>query len=179
MDSTAAFVAAFAVTAAGGVAAHFAVRAGAAPIRAQRVPDGAAWREIHQRRAETYAEFAAPADQIGNILETWPVLSPATRQSQRETARKHLQTLERRHGLVMLDGGPDVQAAAQQLLDECARLVHGLDLDAPTDPLGAAPRRLTMPFLRACREYLEAESERHFGLRRPTGRSLFARLSTR
>lgn len=79
----------------------------------------------------------------------------------------------------MLDGGPDVKAAAQQLLDECARLVHGLDLDASTGPLDTAPRGLTMPFLHACREYLETESERHFGLRRTAGRSLFARLSTR
>ncbi|MFI7415300.1 hypothetical protein ACIBU0_42370 [Streptomyces sp. NPDC049627] len=175
MDATTAFVAAFAVTAAGGVAARFLVRAGAAP--AQPVPDGSAWRQTHQRRAATYAEFAEPADQISHILETWPALPPAARQPQRVAAYEHLQTLGHRHGAVLLDGGPHVQAAAQQLRDECERLVRGLDLHAPPGPVDESVRGLSMPFLRACREYLDAESERHFGLRRPAGRSLFARLA--
>ncbi|MFJ4084947.1 hypothetical protein ACIP2Z_39140 [Streptomyces iakyrus] len=177
MDATTAFVAAFAVTAAGAVAAHFLVRAGAAPTRAVRVPDGAAWRQTHQRRAAVYAEFVEPADQIGHILETWPALPPAARQPQRQAAYEHLQTLAHRQGAVLLDGGPDVQTAAQQLRDECERLVRSLDLYAPPGPVDETVRGLSLPFLRACREYLDAESERHFGLRRPAGRTLFARLA--
>lgn len=179
MDALTAFVVAFAVTAAGGAAAHFLVRASATAAREQRAPDGAAWRETHRRRAETFAGFVEPAEQIGYILKTWPVLSPKARRPQREAAREHLRTLERRQGLVALDSGPDVQAAAQQLLDACTRLVHGLDVDAPPGPADTTRRRLTMPFLDACREYLDAESEQYFGLRRPAGRSLFARLWTR
>ncbi|MFK0159044.1 hypothetical protein ACIQVK_44120 [Streptomyces sp. NPDC090493] len=175
MDATTAFVAAFAVTAAGGVAAHYLVRAGAAPTRAPRVPDGAAWRQTHQRRVETFTDFAEPADRIGYIVRTWPALPPRARQPQRVEAYEHLRTLEQRHGAVMLEGDPDVQAAAQQLVEECARLVRGLDFYAPPGPL-VPSLRLTQPFLAACREYLEAESERYFGLRRPAGSSLFARL---
>ncbi|MFD9395023.1 hypothetical protein ACFWBB_31125 [Streptomyces sp. NPDC060000] len=179
MDATTAFIAAFAVTAAGGAVAHFVVRAGATAAREQRVPDGAAWRQIHQRRAQSYAEFVEPVDQIGHILETWPALPPAARQPQRKAAYERLQTLGHRQGAVILDGGPDVQAAARQLVDACERLVRGLDLYAPPGPVDTSVHGLSMPFLTACREYLDAESERHFGLRRPTGRSLFARLSTR
>ncbi|MFD5856100.1 hypothetical protein [Streptomyces chartreusis] len=177
MDATTAFVAAFSVTAAGVVAARSLVRDGAAPARNPRVPDGTAWRQTHQRRKAMYAEFAEPADQIGDILETWPALPPAARQAQRQAAYEHLQTLGHRQGAVILDGGPDVQATAQQLRDECEQLVRRLDVYAPPGPVDETVRGLSLPFLRACREYLDAESERHFGLRRPAGRSLFARLA--
>ncbi|MFI9754307.1 hypothetical protein [Streptomyces collinus] len=65
--------------------------------------------------------------------------------------------------------------AAQQLLEDGRRLVDGLDVDeAPAEPA----LMLSMPFLRVARKYLEAEANRHLGLR-PAGRSLFGRLSTR
>ncbi|QFG13340.1 hypothetical protein SEA_GILGAMESH_148 [Streptomyces phage Gilgamesh] len=177
MDSTTAFVAALVAAAAGGAVGSLAVRR-STPHR-QPAADPAAWQRTHQRRAEAYAEFAEPAEQISHILETWPALSPASRQPQRKAAYEHLQTLGHRHDVVILDAGPDVRAAAQQLRDECDRLVRRLDLYAPPGPVDDSVRDLAMPFLRACREYLEAESDRHFGLRRPAGRSLFARLSTR
>ncbi|MFF8696185.1 hypothetical protein ACF08W_28640 [Streptomyces sp. NPDC015144] len=167
-----------AFTAVGAVATRFLMRVGAAPTRAPRVPGGAAWREIHQRRAAMYAEFVEPADQIGHILETWPALSPAAREPQRKTAYEHLQTLALRQGAVLLDGDQGgVVVAAQQLRDECERLVRHLDLYAPPGPVDESVRGLSLPFLRACREHLEAEFERHFGLRRPAGSSLFARLA--
>ncbi|GAA3887215.1 hypothetical protein ACWDWT_21495 [Streptomyces sp. NPDC003343] len=164
MDAIAAFAAALTVTAAGAAVVHYAVRAGASAVREQIAPDTEEWKRSHNRRRDTFAEFAAPAEQIGHILETWPALSPLARQPQRKAAYGHLKTLERRQGLILLEGGPDVRAAAQQLLDECTRLVRRLDPYAPPGPIDATPRGLAMPFLRACREYLEAESERHFGL---------------
>ncbi|MGX4695190.1 hypothetical protein [Streptomyces sp. JNUCC 63] len=57
------------------------------------------------------------------------------------------------------------------------RLVDVLTLDAPVGPASAAPM-LSPAFLVACREHLDAEAERHFGVR-SAWRSLFARLSTR
>ncbi|MGW4087049.1 hypothetical protein ACWEGS_28855 [Streptomyces sp. NPDC004822] len=175
MDATTAFVAALAVTAAAAVAARLLPRAGVA--RGQRVPNRTVWRQTHQRRTATYADFAEPADQIEHVLERWPALPPAARQSQRKAAYDHLQTLGHRQAAVILDGDPDVQTAAQQLRDECERLVRRLDLYAPPGPVDESVRGLSLPFLRACREYLDAESERHFGLRRPAGRSLFGRLA--
>jgi hypothetical protein len=86
--------------------------------------------------------------------------------------------LENRMGAVMAEGGPDLQTAALALVDQCAQYAHRpRHDDAESGP--AAPLKQTpMLFLMACREYLGAEAEQCFGLR-PTGRSLFARLSTR
>ncbi|MFH0179114.1 hypothetical protein [Streptomyces cacaoi] len=49
----------------------------------------------------------------------------------------------------------------------------------PPGPVVAAQRGLTAPLLRACREYLETESNWHFGLRPTAGRSLSGRLASR
>ncbi|MCG8971812.1 hypothetical protein [Streptomyces sp. CL12-4] len=177
MEPALAFVATFATAFAGGAVGSLAARAGLG--RRQRNPDAAAWRQLHQRRAQTYADFAESADQIQHIVGMWAALPPAVRQDQRKAAYAHLRILEHRQDLVDLDSGPDVQAAAQQLVDECTRLVRALDLYAPPSRVDAPPQRLTKPFLTASREYLDAEADRHFGLHRTTGRSLFTRLSTR
>jgi hypothetical protein len=178
MDSTTAFLAGLAVTAAGGIVAHFVVRAGAAGPRAQRVPDGSAWLETHQRRVRTFADFAAPADQIAHIVALWPALPAEARPAQRDQAREHMQLLERRRGAVMLDSDKFVQAAATDVVERAAYFVQCLRHDdaepGPADPL---KHSLTL-FLVAGRELLDAESERHLDLR-AAGRSLFARLSTR
>ncbi|MFI6360500.1 hypothetical protein ACIBJF_50140 [Streptomyces sp. NPDC050743] len=58
------------------------------------------------------------------------------------------------------------------------KYVHRLRHDDAESGPAAPLKQTTMLFLTACREYLGAEAEQRFGLR-PTGRSLFARLSTR
>lgn len=175
MNPTAAFAVALAVTAAGGVAARRMVRAGRSRPSSR---SGAAWREVHQRRVDLYADFAAPAEEIGRIVETWPTLPPRVRQYEVRAVREHLQTLRQRLAAVMLEGGPDVQAAANQLVDDCGRIAGTLARYAPPGPLDTTAHGLTLPFLTAGREYLDAESERHFGLR-GSGRSLFGRLAAR
>ncbi|MFI5990372.1 hypothetical protein ACIBAC_00760 [Streptomyces sp. NPDC051362] len=176
MDAVTAFATALAVTAAGGIAARRVLHAGAPEV--SHVTDGAIWLEAHQRRVDAFATFTEPAAQIEHIVATWPVLPPIPRQQQRIAAYEHLQTLRRREH-AMLDGGPDVQAAAQQLRAECERLVRRLDLYAPPGPLDESTKDLVRPFLNVCREYLDAEAQGHFGLRSPKRRGLFARLSVR
>ncbi|MFG2774726.1 hypothetical protein [Streptomyces sp. NPDC048350] len=174
MDATLAFAAAFAVTAAGALAAR-ALR----PTAARTIPDSAEWRRVHEERREAYADFAGVAEKVAHILETWPALPSAVRVPLGAEAREHLRTLERRLGPVTLGSSPSARAAAQQLIDECARRVAGLDADDPSCPADATVRGLSMSFLEACRDHLDAETDRHFGIRQAAGRSLFARLSTR
>ncbi|MEU6261525.1 hypothetical protein [Streptomyces sp. NPDC047043] len=68
-------------------------------------------------------------------------------------------------------GVMDVQAAAQQLRTEFEWLVRRLVLYALPGLVDKSVRGLSILFLRACHEYLGAES------RRPAGRSQFARLA--
>ncbi|MEU3640906.1 hypothetical protein AB0H23_32370 [Streptomyces albogriseolus] len=180
MDSAAAFTAAFALTAAAGIVARYIVRAGAPLARRQAVPDSEEGRRAHTRSRQAYIDFTEPATRIAATAELWPALDdPAARRERRTQARELLQDLKRREPVIALDAGPDVRSAARALVEDCERLVEELDVSAPTGPVLTLQQELTMPFLRACREYLDAESERHFALRRPAGRSLFARLSTR
>ncbi|MGX4694716.1 hypothetical protein [Streptomyces sp. JNUCC 63] len=158
MDSTAAFAAAFAVTAAGGIVAYYVVRTGVAASSRRA--------STNLRRAEAFLAFVEPAVEIAGIVDRWPALPTAARFEERDQARGHLQDLEQRLGAVLLEGGPDVQAAALQLVEECARLVHGLDVDAGPGPAGDPTSALTIPFIDACREYLDDQADRSFGLRR-------------
>ncbi|MFF9901298.1 hypothetical protein [Streptomyces longispororuber] len=177
MDPTAAFAAAFAVTAAGGTAVYLAMRTGVTWPRQRNVPDAAAWREAHERRVATYAEFAEPANKIADIVELWPARPVEARAAQREQAREHMQVLERRLGTVMIDSNPFVQKAARGVVEHCAYFVRHLRYDdaepGPADPL----KQGLMVFLVAGREFLDSESERHFGLHRSKKRNLFARPS--
>ncbi|MFD5574960.1 hypothetical protein [Streptomyces cadmiisoli] len=178
MDPTIALLAGFGATAVVAVVARYVIRPRTTAQTRAVSPGGAAWLQTHQRCAAIYSEFAEPADATAHVLEMWPVLPAEVRLRQRKAAYEHLQTLEQRQRTVIPEGGPDVAAAAQRLVKECTRLVHDLDLNAPRGPVDV-PRHLTAQFLVAGRKYLEAESERHFGLRRTAGRSLFARLSAR
>ncbi|GAA3141393.1 hypothetical protein [Streptomyces echinatus] len=90
-------------------------------------------------------------------------------------ARARLHLLEGHLGRIALEGSTAVLDAARQLLEDCRRLVDGLDVDAPAGAPEPAPM-MSMPFLRPRRTYLDAEANRHL---RPAGRSLFGRLSTR
>jgi hypothetical protein len=131
--------------------------------------DGEAYRRIHDRRRETYAEFATTANQITNAVALWPATPAAARPGVLDEARARLQELHAQHTAVLLDSSPAVRDAAAAVVAECERLVDGLDLDADLIPeLQTASLRewdaLTLPFLRACREYQEAESARYFGV---------------
>ncbi len=61
-------------------------------------------------------------------------------------------------GAVLLNRGPGVQAAARQLRATYEQRVRGLHLYAAPGPVDESARGLSTPFLRACREYLDAES---------------------
>ncbi|MFD4977268.1 hypothetical protein [Streptomyces sp. NPDC058424] len=158
MDSTAASTAAFAVTAAGGIVAYYVVRTGLAATSRRA--------STNLRRAETFLAFVEPALEITDIVDRWPTLPTAARFEERDQGRGHLQDLEQRLDAVLLEDGPDVQTAALQLLEECARLVHGLDVDAEPGPAGDSTSALTIPFTDACQEYLDDQAHRPFRLRR-------------
>ncbi|WP_369211867.1 hypothetical protein [Streptomyces flavofungini] len=159
MDLLLALATACAVTLAGAALPRFAVRAGLAPLRRQQAPDAADRRTAYERRLRTCSDFAEDAEQIGHIVEMWPVLAPAARRPQHEAARTHLRWLERRLGPVLLNSDADVATAARQLVDECTRLVDRLYIDAPPGPVDTSARLLSMPFLRACAKHFEAESD--------------------
>ncbi|MCP3771598.1 MULTISPECIES: hypothetical protein [unclassified Streptomyces] len=163
MDAPTAFLAALAITTAGGAVTAFTVRAGVTMVRAQSTLGQEAWHRTHRQRREAYAEFGTIAARIATIVGLWTALPAAARPEQRDQARGYLRNLERQLGVVMLGGGRDVQTAAQQLVDQCTRLVHGLDVGAASSPAENATSALALPFLQACREYLDAESARHFG----------------
>ncbi|MFI8308526.1 hypothetical protein ACIF80_35035 [Streptomyces sp. NPDC085927] len=163
MDAPTAFLAALAITTAGGAVTAFTVHAGVVMVRAQSTPSREAWHRAHRQRREAYAEFGIIAARIATIVGLWPALPTAARPEQRDQAGRYLRILERQLGVVMLGGGQEVQIAAQQLVDQCTRLVHGLDVDAAPGPAEGATSALTLPFLQACQEYLDAESARHFG----------------
>ncbi|MEU2969031.1 hypothetical protein ABZ687_29140 [Streptomyces ardesiacus] len=175
-------VTALVFSAATGAVIGLTLRVGAAAVRPRRVPEWRTWRRVHQQRLEAFADFAEPADRIGNIVSLWPSLPAATRRHEQDQAREHLRELAQRMPAAMLDAGPPVRAAAEVLLDECTRLVHALDADAGLAreimASAARPPLLSLPFLTVCRDWLDQEAARYLGLRRP-GRSLFARLSTR
>ncbi|MEU6009553.1 hypothetical protein [Streptomyces sp. NPDC047453] len=163
MDSTAASTVAFAVTAAGGIVAYYVVRTGLAATSRRA--------STNLRRAETFLAFVEPALEITDIVDRWPTLPTAARFEERDQARGNLQDLEQRLDAVLLEDGPDVQTAALQLLEECARLVHGLDVDAEPGPARPGPAgdstsALTIPFTDACRECLDDQAHRPFRLRR-------------
>ncbi|MGW0033015.1 hypothetical protein ACWDXD_24765 [Streptomyces sp. NPDC003314] len=179
MSSVLAFVAAAAITAVGAFAARALVRSGTRPAARLPVPDGEAWKRVHHRRREAYTEFTEPAVQIAAIAELWPALPLEARRARQEAARKYLRDLEERRWALVLESSPAVRAAAGELAAACEELVHGLDVDAAPGPVRPAYRDLTVPFLRVCRQHLENEDNAHFGLRRPPGTSLFARLSMR
>ncbi|WP_328491250.1 hypothetical protein [Streptomyces zaomyceticus] len=178
MEPILAFAAALAVSAAAGVAAgRVFARPGATLAVRTPVVDVEAWQRTHAERRETYAEFAAAARRIGDVVEMWSALPSAARHDRRAAATAHLQDLERRRARLVLHGGRALQAAAGELVDACTQLVDALDVDAPSGPATTVGLELTAPFLRAGREHLDAEARQHFGVDRPRGRSLFARLS--
>ncbi|OVZ99545.1 hypothetical protein B9W64_37775 [Streptomyces sp. CS159] len=168
MDAPTAFLAALAVTAAGGAAAARMIRLSAKRAAGDFQRDGEAYRRIHARRTQTFADFATAADQVTDAVMLWPATPPAARPAVLDDVRAHLQELHARHAAVLLDSGPAVQAAAAAVVADCERLVDGLDLDADPAPellpLERARTGLTLPFLRACREYQEAESARYFAV---------------
>ncbi|MFC9280890.1 hypothetical protein [Streptomyces collinus] len=169
MDAPTAFLAALAVTAAGGAVTTRMIRLSARRATLDFQRDGEAYRRVHDRRRQTYAEFATTAGRIADTVALWPATPPAARPGVLDEARTRLQELHARHAAVLLDSGPAVRDAAAAVVADCERLVDGLDLDADLIPeLQAASLRgwdaLTLPFLRACREYQEAESARYFGV---------------
>jgi hypothetical protein len=182
MDSAVAFTAALAITAVGGIVAHRMMRVSTSAAVPRPVVDGQALRRTHERRAETYTEFSTTAGQIAATVMLWPHLPQAARPHALDQARAHLQKLCAQHAAVLADSDTGIRDAAAAVVADSERLVDALVLDADPGPEElrlAAAQDLTLPFLRACREYLEAESERHFGLRPAAGRSLFGRLSPR
>jgi hypothetical protein len=177
MDSAVAFTAALTVTAAGGIVTHRMMRSAAV---SRPVVDGQALRRTHERRAKTYTEFSTAAGQIAAMVMVWSHLPQDARPHALDQARAHLQALRVQHVAVLADSDTGIREAAAAVVADSERLVDALVLDADPGPEElrlAAAQDLTLPFLRACREYLEAESERHFGLRPAAGRSLFARLA--
>jgi len=182
MDSTTAFAAALAVVAAGGAVAFFARRGGAAAVQERLTPDNDAYRRLRDQRSEMYVEFSTAAGKIAATVMLWSHLPQAARPHALDQANAHMQELRARHAGVLADSDTDIRDAADAVVADCERLIGALVLDADPGPeelrLAAERNGLTLPFLRACREYLDTEAERHFGLR-PTGRSLFGRLSTR
>jgi hypothetical protein len=167
MDAPSAFLAALAITAAGGALTARMIRLSAARTARDFQRDGEAYRRVHERRTETYAEFATAADRLTNAVALWPATPAAARPDVLDQAHAHLREVHARHAAVLLDSGPDVQAAAAVVVAECERLVNGLDLDVDPAPevmlVATRGHELTVPFLRACREYQEAESARYFG----------------
>ncbi|MGA5127671.1 hypothetical protein ACPCAG_30770 [Streptomyces pseudogriseolus] len=165
MDAATAFLAALAVTTAGGAVAARTLRLSARRAAGDFQRDGEAHRRAHARRTATYVDFATAADRIGDAVALWPATPAAARPGVLDEARGRLQELHARHGAVILDSSPAVRDAAAAVVADCERLVDGLDLDADPGPdlLALAERgRLTMPFLRAGRAYQEAESARYF-----------------
>ncbi|QDN54103.1 hypothetical protein [Streptomyces sp. S1D4-20] len=178
MDSTIVIVTVLAVTAASGIGGYLIVRAITTVPQGLVPPDNTEWQRVQEQRVGSYVAFTEPAFQIGATAGMWPALSPRRRRHGQKTVFAHLQTLKRLQTSMVLDDNPTVTAAAQQLVEDCERIARSLDLDAPSGPVLTVQMELTEPFLAACREAWEDESLSHFGLR-PTGRSLFARLSTR
>ncbi|MFF8399869.1 hypothetical protein [Streptomyces sp. NPDC016172] len=172
MDAPTAFLAAllvaFAAAAAAGAVTTRMIRLSAKRAAEEFQRDGEANRRLHDQRTETYVDFATTAAQITDAVTLWPATPREARPDVLDQARAHLRELHDQHAAVLLDSGPDVQAAAAVVVAECQRLVDGLDLDADPAPeamlLAARGRELTLPFLRACREYQEAELARYFGV---------------
>jgi hypothetical protein len=167
MDAPTAFVAALAVTAAAGTVTARMILLGAKRDARDFQPNAEAYRRIHDRRKTTYVDFAMVALRITDAVGAWPTTPSAARPALLDKTREDLRELRARHTAVLLDSGADVQAAAAVVVADCERLVDGLALDAGPSPellTRIAGGGLTMPFLEAGREYLEAESARYFGV---------------
>lgn len=164
-----ALLVAFASAAAAGAVTTRVIRLRAQRAAADFQRDGEAHRRADDRRTETYVDFSTVAGQIMDAVALWPATPATARPGVLDEARARLQELHARHAAVILDASPAVRAAATAVVAECERLIDGLDLDTDPSPelLTVSLRgadRLTRPFLRACREYQEAESARYFGV---------------
>jgi hypothetical protein len=129
--------------------------------------DGEAHRRAHDQRTETYVDFSTTAGRIADTVALWPATPAEARPDVLDEALARLRELHGQYAAVLLDSGPAVQEAAAAVVADSERLVDGLTLDADPGPelLTLALReRLTMPFLRACREYQEAELARFCGV---------------
>lgn len=153
MDAPTAFLAALAITTAGGAVTTRTIRLRAKRSAADSQRDGEAYRHTHDRRRETYVEFSMTAGRIADAVALWADTPAAARPGVLDEARAHLQELRTLH--------------AAAVVANSERLVDGLDLDADPAPellTLALSERQSLPFLRACREYEEAESARYFGV---------------
>ncbi|MFF4057670.1 hypothetical protein ACFYZ0_18175 [Streptomyces sp. NPDC001708] len=167
MDAPTAFLAALAITAAGGAVTTRTIRLRAKRAAADFQRDGEAYRRTQDRRRETYVEFSMTAGRIADAVALWADMPAAARPGVLDEARAHLQELRTRHAAVLLDSSPAVREAAAAVVANSERLVDGLDLDADPAPellTLALSERQSLPFLRACREYREAESAPYFGV---------------
>ncbi|WP_148082238.1 hypothetical protein [Streptomyces botrytidirepellens] len=135
MDPMPAFLIASAATLLGAFAGSKAVaviiRRSVVTMSAVRVPDGYAWRQQHERRSNAIVGCVQPAEEIAHIAAMWPVLNHIVRMERLRRAQELQDELTRRCSVVHLEANAALAAAADELVEQSARIVAGLDPDQP------------------------------------------------